>query len=69
GLGVAETTGPLAVARAAAARWGAAAAPAERIVALYVKESFGGTRLDDAERSALGPALDELRRALRERPA
>ena len=66
GLPLGATTGPLAVARAAAGRHAAAAEPAERIVALYVKESFGGVGLDPGERAALAPALAEIRRALRQ---
>jgi protein-glutamine gamma-glutamyltransferase len=66
GLAVGETTGPLALVRTAAAGLAAAAAPAERIVALYVKESFGGMPLDDGERAALAPALAEIHRAVRE---
>jgi transglutaminase-like putative cysteine protease len=65
GLAVGEATGPLALARAAAGGLAAAAGPAERIVDLYVKESFGGVPLDDGERASLGPALDEVRRAVR----
>jgi protein-glutamine gamma-glutamyltransferase len=66
GLAVGETTGPLALVRTAAAGVAAAAGPAERIVALYVKESFGGMPLDDGERAALAPALAEIHRAVRE---
>jgi protein-glutamine gamma-glutamyltransferase len=65
GVAVGEATGPFALARTAAARFAAAAAPSERIVALYVKESFGGVGLDAGERAALAPALAEVRRALR----
>lgn len=66
GLAVGEATGPLALARTAAAGLAAAAGPAERIVALYVKESFGGMPLDDGERAALAPALAEIHRAVRD---
>lgn len=67
GVAVGEATGPLALARVAAADLAAAAGPAERIVGLYVKESFGGVALDDGERASLGQALAEIRRAVRNR--
>ena len=64
GLPVAEATGPLALARAASALR-PAAAPAGRIVGLYVRESFGGESLGEGERRQLREALREARRGLR----
>ncbi|HUO85984.1 MAG TPA: DUF3488 and transglutaminase-like domain-containing protein [Thermoanaerobaculia bacterium] len=68
GATIGEATGPLAVSRAAGAGWAAAAEPAARIVASYVKESFGGVPLAEDEREGLAPALAEVERALRRRP-
>ncbi len=51
---------PLAFHGLAARRHPAAAAPAARIVDLYLRESFGGVALDEVERAALRAALDEV---------
>jgi transglutaminase-like putative cysteine protease len=51
---------PLAFHRLAAGRHPAAAAPAGRIVALYLRESFGGARLAAAEHASLRADLAEV---------
>jgi hypothetical protein len=65
GLPLSASTGPLALSAGAAGRWPGAAAPAARVVDLYLRESFGSEPLDDAERQELRIALDQARRALR----
>jgi hypothetical protein len=69
GLPLADSTGPLAVAVAVADAPAPAAAPARRIVGLYLRESFGGTPLEDGERGQLRDALVATRRALAGRRA
>ena len=65
GLPLTAATGPLALRRRTAGRWPAAAAPAARVVDLYLRESFGSLPLDDGERQELRIALQQARRALR----
>lgn len=65
GLPVADSLGPLALERRAAGRFPSAAAPAGRVIAFYLRESFAGEELDDTEREGLADALAETRRELR----
>lgn len=65
GLPLTEATAPLELERRAVRRWPAAAEPAGRLVELYLRESFGGRSLDEAEREAARQALRRARRELR----
>jgi hypothetical protein len=56
---------PLVVGRVMAARYPAAAEPTARIIAFYLRESFGGHPLEDGERQALEAALDEAEKGMR----
>ncbi|HKI85347.1 MAG TPA: transglutaminase-like domain-containing protein, partial [Thermoanaerobaculia bacterium] len=56
---------PLAVAARLAAVCPDAAAPGARLVELYLRESFGGQELGDAERDVLKRSLKDARRCLR----
>lgn len=60
-----ESVPPLGVSREMATRYPAAAEPAARIIAFYLRESFGGQELEDGEREALEAALDEAERGMR----
>lgn len=60
-----ESVPPLVVGREMAVRYPAAAEPAARIIAFYLRESFGGHPLEDGEREALEAALDEAERGMR----
>lgn len=51
---------PLALHRVAARRHPEAAAPAARIIDLYLRESFGGAALGEADRTALREALEAI---------
>jgi hypothetical protein len=62
---LAESVPPLVVGREMAARYPAAAEPAARIIAFYLRESFGGQDLEDGEREALEAALDEAEKGMR----
>ncbi len=64
---VADSTPPLEVARRLGRRFPAAAAPASRVVSLYLRESFAGERLDAAERERLEAAFRQARRGLARR--
>lgn len=65
GAAVLESVPPLTLVRQAADRFPAAAEPAGRVVAFYLRESFGGQRLEDAERQELKAALEEAERRMR----
>jgi len=65
GLPLTEATAPLDLERRTVRRWPAAAEPAGRLVELYLRESFGGRSLDEAERQAARQALRRARRELR----
>ena len=60
-----ESAPPLRVGREMAARYPAAAEPAARIIAFYLRESFGGQALEQGEREALEAALDEAEKGMR----
>lgn len=60
-----ESVPPLVVGKEMAVRYPAAAEPAARIIAFYLRESFGGQDLEDGEREALEAALDEAERGMR----
>ncbi|HVG08346.1 MAG TPA: transglutaminaseTgpA domain-containing protein [Thermoanaerobaculia bacterium] len=60
-----ESVPPLRVGQEMAARYPAAAEPAARIIAFYLRESFGGHSLEDGEREALEAALDEAEKGMR----
>jgi transglutaminase-like putative cysteine protease len=60
-----ESVPPLVVGREMAARYPAAAEPAARVIAFYLRESFGGHELADGEREALETALDEAEKGMR----
>ncbi|HEX5718248.1 MAG TPA: DUF3488 and transglutaminase-like domain-containing protein [Thermoanaerobaculia bacterium] len=62
---LAESVPPLAVGQEMSARYPAAAEPAARIIAFYLRESFGGHPLEDGEREALEAALDEAEKGMR----
>ena len=62
---LAESVPPLVVGREMAARYPAAAEPTARIIAFYLRESFGGHPLEDGEREALEAALDEAEKGMR----
>lgn len=65
GAPLAESVPPLVVGREMAARYPAAAEPAARIIAFYLRESFGGHPLEGGEREALEAALDEAEKGMR----
>ena len=65
GLAVTDSLAPLALERRAAGRFPAAAAPAGRVIDLYLRESFAGEELGETERGRLADALAETRAALR----
>lgn len=60
-----ESVPPLVVGQEMAVRYPAAAEPAARIIAFYLRESFGGQALEDGEREALEAALDEAEKGMR----
>jgi transglutaminase-like putative cysteine protease len=60
-----ESVPPLVVGKEMAARYPAAAEPTARIIAFYLRESFGGQALADGERLVLEAALDEAERGMR----
>lgn len=60
-----ESVPPLTIEKELAARYPAAAEPTARIIAFYLRESFGGEDLEDAERAALEAALDEAEKRMR----
>jgi transglutaminase-like putative cysteine protease len=57
GARLSDAVPPLAVQREAAARFPAAAEPTARVIAFYLRESFGGEGLEEGEREALKAAL------------
>jgi protein-glutamine gamma-glutamyltransferase len=65
GAPLAESMPPLVVGHEMAARYPAAAEPTARIIAFYLRESFGGHPLEDGEREALEAALDEAEKGMR----
>jgi transglutaminase-like putative cysteine protease len=65
GLAAGPATAPLALGRRAAERYPAAAEPTARVVAFYLRESFGGQDLDDTDREELRDALGRAAKALR----
>lgn len=62
---VSESIPPLAVGREMAARFPSAAEPTARIIAFYLRESFGGEELEDGERATLEAALEEAEKGMR----
>lgn len=60
-----ESTPPLVVQEAAAARYPAAAEPMARVIDFYLRESFGGQDLEDEEREQLKAALVETEKRMR----
>ena len=48
-----------------AARYPEAAEPAARVIAFYLRESFGGQELADDEREVLKASLQEAEREIR----
>jgi transglutaminase-like putative cysteine protease len=68
GLHAGEAVAPLALGAAACSAAPEIAAPAGRIVALYVHESFGGRAISERERNELQQALAALREARRRPP-
>jgi protein-glutamine gamma-glutamyltransferase len=64
GVALSPAVAPLAVGLAAARRAPGAGEPAGRLVALYLRESFGGGSLSEEERLGLRRALAEVGRAL-----
>lgn len=62
-LGVAAA--PLAVGRETAKRFPEAARPSARVIDFYLRESFGGEELSEAERADLAAALAEAERSMR----
>jgi transglutaminase-like putative cysteine protease len=62
---VPESIPPLAVGQEMAARYPAAAEPTARIIAFYLRESFGGEDLEDGERAVLETALQEAQKGMR----
>ncbi|HEX4964064.1 MAG TPA: transglutaminaseTgpA domain-containing protein [Thermoanaerobaculia bacterium] len=65
GAALPESAPPLAVNREAATRYPAAAEPTARVIAFYLRESFGGQVLEDEELEALKSALTEAERGMR----
>jgi transglutaminase-like putative cysteine protease len=65
GLPLAPSLAPLAMVEGVATHFPAAAQPAGMVVALYLRESFGGVRLAEAERELLRRASMQAARALR----
>jgi transglutaminase-like putative cysteine protease len=65
GLPVPASTAPLALRRAAGARFPTAAPATARVIDFYLWESFGGRQLGHRDRQALQQALDEAERELR----
>lgn len=60
-----ESVPPLWVEQETAARYPAAAEPAARVIAFYLRESFGGQELREDEREVLKAALEEAERGMR----
>ncbi|HET9225868.1 MAG TPA: transglutaminaseTgpA domain-containing protein [Thermoanaerobaculia bacterium] len=60
-----DSVPPLVVSREMAVRYPAAAEPAARIIAFYLRESFGGHPLADGEQEALAAALLEAKKGMR----
>jgi len=65
GVGVPASLPPLALGRRAAAARPAAAEPTGRVIAFYLRESFNGEALGDAERGELSEALRRAEAELR----
>lgn len=62
---LADSVPPLVVRDEAASRYPEAAEPTARVIAFYLRESFGGEPLADADREALKTALQEAERGMR----
>ncbi|HWM91484.1 MAG TPA: transglutaminaseTgpA domain-containing protein [Thermoanaerobaculia bacterium] len=60
-----ESVPPLVVGQEMAARYPAAAEPVAKVIAFYLRESFGGHPLEDEEREVLEAALDEAEKGMR----
>lgn len=60
-----ESTPPLLVGQEAASRYPAVAEPAARVIAFYLRESFGGHPLQEDEREVLKAALEEAEKGMR----
>ena len=65
GAGLPESAPPLVFRSAAALRYPEAAEPTARVVDFYLRESFGGMLLEDAELEQLKAALTEAERGMR----
>jgi hypothetical protein len=65
GAPIPESVPPLRLGEEAAARYPAAAGPLGRVIAFYLRESFGGEPLREDEREVLKSALEEAERGLR----
>ena len=62
---LADSVPPLRLQREAETRYPAAAEPAARVIAFYLRESFGGQELEDEDLEALKAALEEAERGMR----
>lgn len=67
GLAVREVDPPLALRRAALARYPAAAEPAGRVFELYLQDTYAGRPLDEGQREELRASLRQAVRQLRRR--
>jgi hypothetical protein len=65
GAPLADSVPPLVVRAEAASRYPEAAEPTARVIAFYLRESFGGEPLAEADREALKTALQEAERGMR----
>jgi uncharacterized membrane protein len=65
GTPLADSVPPLVVREQAATRYPEAAEPTARVIAFYLRESFGGEPLADEDREALRTALQEAERGMR----
>jgi transglutaminase-like putative cysteine protease len=62
---LADSVPPLRLQREAEIRYPAAAEPAARVIAFYLRESFGGQELEDEDLEALKEALEEAEKEMR----
>ncbi|HEX3131379.1 MAG TPA: transglutaminaseTgpA domain-containing protein [Thermoanaerobaculia bacterium] len=65
GAPLSDSVPPLVVRDEAASRYPEAAEPTARVIAFYLRESFGGEPLADGDREALKTALQEAERGMR----
>ncbi|HEY0783937.1 MAG TPA: DUF4129 domain-containing protein, partial [Thermoanaerobaculia bacterium] len=65
GAATSSAAGPLAVRDEASARFPRAAGAAGRVIDFYLRESFGGEELADADRTALEQALGEAEKLIK----